>query len=760
MTFPMGSLYALGGGVVCVAASRALSRPRSSATTFAPRASGSTPTRRRADREALTFENAIATFPVTADAARSSRSAEAPLLRASRSSMRRATSSSSGSWHSDTAVAAGAFDCREMAPRGDRDRPRLRAGCPRRVAPSDAPAARHPRRVSNAPARLRRGSEPHADAAPEPGAARDGGGRSRDRHQHLRQQDRGRRSRCCRRTSCRSHRPSRRSARGRPTPSLAPPTMLDASPGRRWRGAATGGRASTTRSCAASPSFWRRPSSDVGCGARSHVSEGADGRLRALREPAPRRAGAPSGRPSHGGVHRARVRSEARAGRAPSRARARDAAALPLRRCCLQDQTYWPWLMRRAGVDVRPHSDLRRHGRRPATIRADAARSHSVADAGGGVAIGGGLLAPRAAAERGACRCDHHRVGFHPARDPRLVRSAAGAGRHGVARRRPACSRRSTTRRCRRECARRYRLPSAISPLRRHREPAEEHRPARAAPSVPIRRRRARRRAPPSLAGPAGMEERGARGGDRARARRVAHPSPRRRRRRGLPALYELAAGVANLSSREGFGLPALEALACGAPLVCADRTSFPEVVGDAAWLVDPDDGAAVTRALATRARGRTRTWRRGGRVGSSVRAPSPGSALPRRRSPSIAAWSPDARSADVERVARALPEAAGPHRIARQQERSSASTRTSSPGWRRRPGRDTREAQRREQRDQARDGGRRRLQAAAPGAVPSPSRCRARVGARRTRRASSDSGASPRSPGRRRRRPPARVSS
>jgi glycosyltransferase involved in cell wall biosynthesis len=67
-----------------------------------------------------------------------------------------------------------------------------------------------------------------------------------------------------------------------------------------------------------------------------------------------------------------------------------------------------------------------------------------------------------------------------------------------------------------------------------------------------------------------------------------------------LPALYELAAGVANLSSREGFGLPALEALACGAPLVCADRTSFPEVVGDAAWLVDPDDGAAVTRALAT----------------------------------------------------------------------------------------------------------------------------------------------------------------
>jgi alpha-1,3-rhamnosyl/mannosyltransferase len=66
-----------------------------------------------------------------------------------------------------------------------------------------------------------------------------------------------------------------------------------------------------------------------------------------------------------------------------------------------------------------------------------------------------------------------------------------------------------------------------------------------------------------------------------------------------LPALYSLATGVANLSSREGFGLPALEALACGAPLVCADRTSFPEVVGDAALLVDPDDEPAVVAALA-----------------------------------------------------------------------------------------------------------------------------------------------------------------
>jgi alpha-1,3-rhamnosyl/mannosyltransferase len=93
-----------------------------------------------------------------------------------------------------------------------------------------------------------------------------------------------------------------------------------------------------------------------------------------------------------------------------------------------------------------------------------------------------------------------------------------------------------------------------------------------------------------------------------------------------LPALYASARGVVNLSAREGFGLPALEAMACGTPLVCADRTSFPEVVGDAGLLVDPDDASAVAGALTTliaggpevemrRARGLTRaaqfTWER-----------------------------------------------------------------------------------------------------------------------------------------------------
>mgnify|MGYP001376061818 CR=1 FL=1 len=48
----------------------------------------------------------------------------------------------------------------------------------------------------------------------------------------------------------------------------------------------------------------------------------------------------------------------------------------------------------------------------------------------------------------------------------------------------------------------------------------------------------------------------------------------------------------------EGFGLPPLEAMACGAPVVCSNRTSLPEVVGDAALSVDPDDTGALANAL------------------------------------------------------------------------------------------------------------------------------------------------------------------
>ena len=66
-----------------------------------------------------------------------------------------------------------------------------------------------------------------------------------------------------------------------------------------------------------------------------------------------------------------------------------------------------------------------------------------------------------------------------------------------------------------------------------------------------------------------------------------------------LPALYRGASLFAFPSLYEGFGLPVLEAMACGAPVVCSDVSSLPEVAGQAALLVDPLNTDGLTAAMA-----------------------------------------------------------------------------------------------------------------------------------------------------------------
>lgn len=62
-------------------------------------------------------------------------------------------------------------------------------------------------------------------------------------------------------------------------------------------------------------------------------------------------------------------------------------------------------------------------------------------------------------------------------------------------------------------------------------------------------------------------------------------------------ALMQRAAALVFPSLYEGFGLPPIEAMACGCPVACSDRAALPEVVGDAARLFDPDDPAAIAAA-------------------------------------------------------------------------------------------------------------------------------------------------------------------
>ncbi len=65
-----------------------------------------------------------------------------------------------------------------------------------------------------------------------------------------------------------------------------------------------------------------------------------------------------------------------------------------------------------------------------------------------------------------------------------------------------------------------------------------------------------------------------------------------------LPALYRGAELFVFPSLKEGFGLPVLEAMACGVPVISSNSSSLPEVVGDAGLLVNPEDEREIAQAI------------------------------------------------------------------------------------------------------------------------------------------------------------------
>jgi glycosyltransferase involved in cell wall biosynthesis len=101
-----------------------------------------------------------------------------------------------------------------------------------------------------------------------------------------------------------------------------------------------------------------------------------------------------------------------------------------------------------------------------------------------------------------------------------------------------------------------------------------------------------------------------------------------------LPAVYNGATALITPSFYEGFGLPALEAMACGVPTIVSNRGSLPEVVGDTGLLIDPDrpdDLADAMRRIlidsdlrqrsseAGRTRAASFTWRHTAEIALSV---------------------------------------------------------------------------------------------------------------------------------------------
>lgn len=64
------------------------------------------------------------------------------------------------------------------------------------------------------------------------------------------------------------------------------------------------------------------------------------------------------------------------------------------------------------------------------------------------------------------------------------------------------------------------------------------------------------------------------------------------------PAIYNLASVFLYTSKRESFGLPILESMACGTPVITSQTSSMPEIAGDAAHMIDPDDKITIALGI------------------------------------------------------------------------------------------------------------------------------------------------------------------
>ena len=116
-----------------------------------------------------------------------------------------------------------------------------------------------------------------------------------------------------------------------------------------------------------------------------------------------------------------------------------------------------------------------------------------------------------------------------------------------------------------------------------------------------------------------------------------------------LVYLYNRAYALVQPSLMEGFGLPPVEAMACGTPVLASTAGSLPEVVGDAGVFFDPTDVAAIAEAMRVAARrpGRARPTSPAGR--STAPGGSPGPPRPARCSTCFEELGPARRTSTEE---------------------------------------------------------------------------------------------------------------